>query len=56
MLVDSEEVLAMFCGECLYRGEPIGSDICEICDVKRRIELCREQHQQSHCTYHSGYT
>ena len=46
MLVDSDVVLAMFCGDCAFRGEPADSPICAGCDYKRRIESAQEQHQQ----------
>ena len=46
ILVDRDEVLAMFCGDCAFRGEPADSPICAGCDYKRRIESVQEQHQQ----------
>lgn len=46
VLVDSDVVLAMFCGDCAFRAEPADSPICAGCDYKRRIESAQEQHQQ----------
>ena len=45
-LVDADEVLAAFCGDCAFRSEPEDSLICAGCDYKRRIESVHERHQQ----------
>ena len=44
-LVDAEEVLAMFCGDCAYRGEPPDFSECFKCEIKQRINLAEEKPQ-----------
>ena len=46
MLIDSDEVLEMFCFDCAYRDEPLDYPVCSACTVRQRIESVHEQHQQ----------
>lgn len=46
-LVSAREVLAMFCGDCVYRGEPEESPICRACDYRYRIYLAADRSQRS---------
>lgn len=43
MIVDSDNVLAMFCIDCAFVDD---EDVCKSCDYKRRIESAQELHQQ----------
>ena len=48
-LVDAEEVLAMFCGDCEYRAEPEDSRYCKDCEIKHKIFLAEDKTQQCTC-------
>ena len=46
-LIDADEVLAMFCGDCMCRGESLTSLACRTCDTRARINLAEDRTQQA---------